>query len=70
METVLSEIGELIRQLPTATASAKQKADWYERKARLFDHVAADPAADREDAATARAIATRAREHGRKLRAS
>ena len=69
MESVLSEIGALIRLLPAATSSAEQKADWYERKAQLFDQVAADPAANRDDAVNARAIAKRAREHSRQLRA-
>ncbi|WP_156994065.1 hypothetical protein [Pseudonocardia acaciae] len=42
MAGVLAEIGALMRSAPRPSAPAGDVAAWYERKAELLEHVAAD----------------------------
>ncbi len=68
--TVLEEMGLVMRSVPGPRASVEDVARWYERKAHLLEHIAADGAADvrgtlrQADAAHRRAmdlLATRSR---------
>nr|MDT0658968.1 hypothetical protein [Micromonospora sp. DSM 115978] len=57
-----AELTALLRSMPGLSASAVERADWYDRKADLLERVATeDPACDRvqvaESACTARARA-------------
>lgn len=38
----LREMGLVMRAVPRPDASAAEVADWYERKAELWEHLAAD----------------------------
>lgn len=44
--SVLEEMGEVMRAIPGPRASVEDVARWYERKAHLLEHIAADGAAD------------------------
>lgn len=67
MSTVLSELGALWRTAPSTSATIDEIAVWYERKARLFERIAAEADPTAAEAASAAAIARGAREHLRKL---
>ncbi|AEA23542.1 hypothetical protein ATK30_4925 [Amycolatopsis echigonensis] len=67
MDTVLSEMGALLRAIPAPAASAEDTAAWYERKARLFDHIA-EASTTAADADRAAAVAAAARRHAHRLR--
>jgi hypothetical protein len=47
---ILSEFGRLLFTRPGPDASPEAVGDWYLRKARLFEHVAASGGADAADA--------------------
>ncbi|MGH3468909.1 MAG: hypothetical protein ACRDQF_14405 [Thermocrispum sp.] len=47
---ILREMGEVLRTAPRANASAAEVAAWYERKAVLWEHIAADEASERHAA--------------------
>ncbi len=68
MNTVLSDMGALLRAVPDVATTADEIAAWYERKARLFDRIAAESAADPTDATRAARVASDARAHALHLR--
>jgi hypothetical protein len=45
--TTMEEMGRLIRSVPGPRASATQVAHWYELKANLLEHLAAEDEAHR-----------------------
>lgn len=49
--SVLVEMGALVRAIPRAGAPAADVAAWYERKARLLEHIAEDGGSGSADAA-------------------
>lgn len=61
MASTLRELGALHLSRPTATASNTEVAAWYERKATVLEHLAA------EGAAQARAMAAAAHAHAASL---
>ena len=63
--TVLEEMGHVMRTAPGPAAGAREVADWYDRKARLLDHLASSSPA--EEAAHMHALADMAREHAAEL---
>lgn len=44
MSTVSSVMGAVWRSAPSGLATVEEVAAWYERKAELFERVAAEPA--------------------------
>lgn len=61
MTSTLQEMGALHLSRPAPHASAAEVADWYERKAALLEHLAA------ESAAQARSLAAAAHRHAARL---
>lgn len=61
---VLIEMTALSISRPTSTASAEQLAAWYEAKARLHEHLAAESSGD---SAHESALAAQAYEHSMRL---
>lgn len=61
---ILRELGALLRSRPALTAPPVTVAAWYERKAELFEHIAADGG---PDATNASRQAELAHEHARSL---
>ncbi|MQA62371.1 MAG: hypothetical protein GEU86_12925 [Actinophytocola sp.] len=64
MATTLQELGALHLSRPTAKASKTEIAAWYERKATVLEHLAA------EGASQARAMAVTAHAHAARLLAA
>lgn len=60
MAGTLREMGALLRAVPGPDATDAEVAEWYERKAALFEHIAEEPGAD---VATVRRFARQAHEH-------
>jgi hypothetical protein len=56
--SIAAAITELLRDMPSLTASAGLRAAWFRRKAALFRRIAADPAS--LNAAEAAALAVEA----------
>jgi hypothetical protein len=48
--TLLEELGHLSRSMPGPSASASEIAHWYERKAHMLEHIAAEGGAGRQAA--------------------
>ncbi|TWP51717.1 hypothetical protein FKR81_12680 [Lentzea tibetensis] len=61
---VLVELGEVLRSAPGMNAPAEAVAAWYERKAVLFEHVAAEGGPDASSATT---LAQQAHRHAFEL---